>query len=354
VARGLLTAALPVGAALALNEAYFRADALIISLSRPYAELGSYALAWRASELVAVLPGVLLVSVFPLLSRYMATADARLRGALQTAFDVLCVVALGIAVGGAVLAGELARALGGDAFANAEGPLRVLLCAAALGCVNGLLGNALIARGLQVAALWLNAGALTANVALNVALVPSQGVMAAAWVAVACEAGLLGGTRGSCRAASASCPGRRASPARSGPRRSWPPPCGRCATRPSRSRCRSVPRSTSVWPSPRGRSMSGRCAPARSGSLAAVPAEPRVLVVSAEPAGSGWPARRSAPSSWRRRWRAAGAGSPSRLRATPGWAAWTGWTRGSRTTTGSSPAPRPPTSSWPRPSRHGC
>lgn len=194
VARGLLVAAAPVGAALALNEAYFRADALIISLSRPYEELGHYGLAWRVSELVAVFPGVLLISVFPLLSRYLAEGDPRLRPALQAAFDVLCLLGLGLAVGGAVVAGELARTLGGEAFADAAAPLRILLCAAALGCVNGLLGNALIARGLQLAALWLNVGALTFNVVANVVLVPSQGILAAAWTAVACELGLLAGT----------------------------------------------------------------------------------------------------------------------------------------------------------------
>ena len=61
-------AALPLGAALALNEAYFRADALIISLSRPFEELGLYTLAWRVSELTATLPAAFLVSVFPPLS----------------------------------------------------------------------------------------------------------------------------------------------------------------------------------------------------------------------------------------------------------------------------------------------
>jgi O-antigen/teichoic acid export membrane protein len=194
VARGLLVAALPVGAAMALNEAYFRADALIISLSRPYAELGQYALAWRVSELVAVVPGVLLLSVFPVLSRYLSEGDERLRGALQAAFDALCLFGLGLAVGGAVVAGELAASLGGAEFAEAAAPLRILLCAAALGCVNGLLGNALIARGLQLTALWLNVAALAVNVAANALLVPSQGILAAAWVAVACEVGLLAST----------------------------------------------------------------------------------------------------------------------------------------------------------------
>ena len=186
-ARRLLTASLPLGLALALNEVYFRADALIISLSRPFAELGLYALAWRIGEVVATIPAVFLLSVFPVLARYAATRDRRLGPALQVAGDVAIVTGLGIAAGGAVVAGELARLLGGEAFAAAATPLRVLLAASALGFLNGVFGHALIAAGRQAATLWLNVAALTLNVSLNIVLVPSQGIQAAAWVALGCE-----------------------------------------------------------------------------------------------------------------------------------------------------------------------
>lgn len=189
--RRLISAALPLGLALALNEVYFRADALIISLSRPFAELGLYALAWRIGEVVATVPAVFLLSVFPILARYAATRDRRLGPALQVAGDVALVAGVGIAVGGAVVAGELARLLGGDGFAAAAAPLRVLLAASALGFLNGVFGHALIAAGRQAVTLWLNVVALGLNVGLNVALVPSQGIQAAAWVALGCEGLIL-------------------------------------------------------------------------------------------------------------------------------------------------------------------
>ena len=192
--RRLMVAALPLGAALALNEAYFRADALIISLSRPFEELGLYALAWRVGELTATLPAAFLVSVFPLLARYVATADARMPAALRTAGDVLIHAGAAIAVGGAIVAPELARALGGEEFSGAATPLRILLAAAAIGFVNGLYGHALIARDRQLAALWLNVLALALNVGLNVALVPPYGIEAAAWTALGCELVLLAGS----------------------------------------------------------------------------------------------------------------------------------------------------------------
>jgi O-antigen/teichoic acid export membrane protein len=193
-ARVLLRAALPLGAALALNEAYFRADALIISLSRPFEELGVYALAWRVSELTATFPAVFLISVFPVLARYLATADPRTRDALRAAGDVFVLAGVAIAAGGAAVAGELVRTLGGDGFAGAASPLRILLAAAAIGFVNGLYGHALIARDRQLAALWLNVVALTLNVTLNIVLIPAYGILAAAWTALGCELVILLGS----------------------------------------------------------------------------------------------------------------------------------------------------------------
>lgn len=189
--RLLLAAALPVGLALALNEAYGRADALVISLSRSAAELGLYSLSWRLLELSAVLPAVLLFAVFPLVSRYVAEGDGRLRGTLQAAGDVLALAGIGLATGGALVADELAVALGGEAFAGAAGPMRVLLVAAALGFVSGLYGHALIAKARTYATLWLNVVALALNVGLNLALVPRYGILAAAWVAVVSEVVIL-------------------------------------------------------------------------------------------------------------------------------------------------------------------
>jgi O-antigen/teichoic acid export membrane protein len=192
--RRLLVAAAPLGVALALNEAYFRADALIISLSRPFEELGLYALAWRVGELTATLPAAFLVSVFPLLARYVAAEDARMGAALRTGGDVLIYAGAAIAAGGALVAPELARALGGDGFEGAATPLRILLAAAAIGNLCGLYGHALIARDRQLAALWLNVLALVLNVGLNIALVPPYGIEAAAWTALGCELVLLAGS----------------------------------------------------------------------------------------------------------------------------------------------------------------
>jgi O-antigen/teichoic acid export membrane protein len=107
----------------------------------------------------------------------------------------VCVV-LGapLVAAGLVLAPQIIELAGGEDFADAAEPLRILLAAGALAWVNGVFGFALIARDRQASALWLNLAALTFNVALNFLLIPRYGIVVAAIVTVASELLILIGS----------------------------------------------------------------------------------------------------------------------------------------------------------------
>jgi O-antigen/teichoic acid export membrane protein len=192
--RMLIVAALPLGIALTLNEIYFRADTLIISIYKSDRQVGFYALAWRVYELVALFPAVIMTSVFPLLSRYVEESEERARRLLQAANDVFWAVGLPLAAGGIVLAPGIVELAGGSGFDASAEPLRLLLPAGALAYVNGLFGYALIAKNRQRDALWLNVVGLVLNLSLNFILVPPYGIIAAAAVTLGCEIVILGGS----------------------------------------------------------------------------------------------------------------------------------------------------------------
>lgn len=185
--RSLLRAALPVGAALAVTEVYFRADTLIVSLFEDYEEVGWYALSYRIVELLGMLPAIVMTSVFPLLSRYLRENRDLARRTLDATADLFVALGVPLAAGGLVVAPQLVRLIGGDDFEGAADTLRILLFAGALAFVSGLFGMALIAGDRQRSALRLALAALALNVPLNFALVPSLGIDAAASVAVASE-----------------------------------------------------------------------------------------------------------------------------------------------------------------------
>jgi O-antigen/teichoic acid export membrane protein len=191
--RELLVAGIPIGVTLAVNEVYFRADTFILSIFQPFAEVGHYTLAFRIFELLALFPAIVMTSVFPLLSRFIATRRASAARVIDAAADLFLAVGVPLGAAALVLAPELVRLVAGDGFADAATPLRLLLCGSAPAWVSGLLGYALIAGGRQRLVLRLSLLALTVNLALNLALVPAYGADAAAAVALGSELLLVAG-----------------------------------------------------------------------------------------------------------------------------------------------------------------
>lgn len=191
--RELALAAIPLGLTLAVAEIYFRADTFILALSRPAGDVGHYSLAYRLYELLALLPAMVLASVYPILSRQLAADREAAAQTLRATARAFFTLGVPLAAGGLVIAPELARLAGGDEFAAAADPLRLLLCAASFAYVSGLFGYALIAGGHERATLWLSVVALVVNVGLNVALAPAHGPTAAAAIALGTDALLLVG-----------------------------------------------------------------------------------------------------------------------------------------------------------------
>ena len=192
--RGLLSAALPLGLALAINALYFRADTLIISLYEPYGQVGLYTLAYRMLELALVVGTVFLNTTFPLLSDAVANDEPRALRTIQLSTDLFVIMGVPLVAGGLLLAPEIVELAAGEEFVGAAEPLRILLVAGALAWVNGVFGFALIAKERQASALWLNGTALAFNLGLNFLLIPRYGIVVAAIVTVASEILILAGS----------------------------------------------------------------------------------------------------------------------------------------------------------------
>jgi len=191
--RRLLVAALPIGAALAVSEVFFRLDTLLVSAFRSYHEVGLYSLSYRMVELIAILPAIVMTSVFPLLSRYLEESRERAARTIDAAGDLFVAVGVPIAAGGLIVAPDVVRAIGGDDFAGAADALRLLLFAVALAFVSGLFGHSLIAGVRQGSALRLGLVALGFNLVANLVAIPAWGIEGAAAIAVASEVLLVAG-----------------------------------------------------------------------------------------------------------------------------------------------------------------
>jgi O-antigen/teichoic acid export membrane protein len=185
--RRLLRDAAPLGVVMILGLASYRLDALVLALLQDSYAVGIYGLAYRFMEAALPIGTVITFAIFPLLVRDEPDHERR---SLQIAraVDLLLVAAVAIAVGTIVLAPDLVRALGGDAYAPSVVPLRILVLSVPFTFVGMILSWTLIARGLQHRLIPIVAVSLTINLALNLALVPTYSYKASAAVTLATEA----------------------------------------------------------------------------------------------------------------------------------------------------------------------
>lgn len=166
----LLRSALPQGVILAITAVYFRIDTIILSLLGTDRDVAFYGLSYRVLEFLLIVPILAMTTLFPEFARAPAHSDrllmlvqGALSGTLLVAVPMVCVL-----VG---FAPEIVRLAGGADFAAAADVLRLLVVAVAFSYPATVFFNALVAMGRQGVLIRPLIGVLTANVALNVALI---------------------------------------------------------------------------------------------------------------------------------------------------------------------------------------
>jgi O-antigen/teichoic acid export membrane protein len=190
-ARTVVGEGLPFTAVTLLNTATSYADAIIIRLLLGLTETGQYGAAYRLFVVLQFLPAIYLDSVLRTISHLAHEAASAFRDFVERSAAGLFVIALPLAAGGVVLAEPIVDLVFGDAYADAVPVFRVLLVSLPLSFPAWLLLPAIVVGKHTGAAGWILAGALGANIAANVVLVPIAGIEASAWITVATDAAIV-------------------------------------------------------------------------------------------------------------------------------------------------------------------
>jgi O-antigen/teichoic acid export membrane protein/GT2 family glycosyltransferase len=185
--RALVRSSIVIGLAIGLGQVFFKVDGVILALVRPAEEVGFYGAAYKFLELSDLLVAAIALSVFPMLTHYVATGSERFRPLVQRTFDILLAVATAVTLVFLLFAEQLVVLSSGREFESGASALRLLAPYPMLFFVNSLLWRVLIAAGHDRVLLKIAASVLTLNIALNVALLPPYGFRAAALTAVASE-----------------------------------------------------------------------------------------------------------------------------------------------------------------------
>jgi O-antigen/teichoic acid export membrane protein len=194
-AADLLRESLAMMGFLLVAVAYWRIDGVILSLLSAHSEVGVYGLAGTIASTAAVVSMLFLKSTLSTATELFSRDVAAFAGFLRRCVEMMCFVAVPVAVVGAVLAGPLMGLLGDKAFVSRGTPtLALLFIAAAVQFVTATHGQGMIACHQQRFLLQASFAGLVLNVALNLALDGRFGAVGAAGALVCAEVlGLMTG-----------------------------------------------------------------------------------------------------------------------------------------------------------------
>jgi len=187
--------AVPLGLASLLATVYYAMDTLILARLHSAADVGQYGAAYRVVDGSLVVPGMALVILGPVLARSAVDSIAVLEHRSRVALHLMSLLAVPVAIGGALTAWRVVPALPG--FARYEGAgvaLALLAPAIAAIFLATLVQTVLVSGHEQRALVRVAAGALGLNLALNLALIAPFSFVGAAVATSLTEVAVLGGS----------------------------------------------------------------------------------------------------------------------------------------------------------------
>jgi O-antigen/teichoic acid export membrane protein len=187
---------LPFALTFVLTILYFRIDQPLVYALRAHEEAGWYGAAYKPFEALLFIPMTLLSIVFPVLSIYHRERPGELLEAVSRFFKALLLIGWPMSVGIFMLAHPLNHALFGTSYDRSEPALRILALSLGFAFVNNAFIGALSASDHQASFTWAAGWSLVANLALNLALIPTFGYIGASWATVMTEIvlGIVGWT----------------------------------------------------------------------------------------------------------------------------------------------------------------
>ena len=190
--RELLSLSWPLMLNHLLATVFFRVDILLLQAMKGAEVVGFYGAAYKYIDGLGVIPAYFTLAIFPLMSRYAASARDSLMRTYVGSLRLLLLVSIPVAVGTPFVARQLILLLGGGQYLpHSMIALQLLIGFFPLSCINSVTQYVLIAINQQrflTKAFLIGVGF---NVVANLLLIPRYSYQAAAVVTILSELALL-------------------------------------------------------------------------------------------------------------------------------------------------------------------
>ncbi len=187
--RGLVHEALPITYLLVVGVTYFVIDGILLSKLADEADVAAYNFAYRTVGAATIVGASISTVLASRLAAVAAESPERFSRAVSRALTFVALFAAPFAAFMTPIAPDVIRFLGQeDLVAISTIPMRLLAVAIAIGMLSAVLSTAVIACYRQGVLTRLNTVTLSANIVLNVILIPRFQATGAATALVATEA----------------------------------------------------------------------------------------------------------------------------------------------------------------------
>jgi O-antigen/teichoic acid export membrane protein len=179
VVRDWLRESVPLGIGDAIRRLTMQLDTLLLAAFRPAAVVGLFSVAYRPLQPLQLLPRAIVSVTFPMMSRVAHSDRAALSRAFARTTNLLWVASLPISLLTMAYAAPLVLSTAGPDFAEAIGPLRLLIWVAPLVFVNAQLRFAFTALDAQQRYWRMTCWMLGVKTAVELLLIPLWGLYGA-------------------------------------------------------------------------------------------------------------------------------------------------------------------------------
>jgi O-antigen/teichoic acid export membrane protein len=190
--RSMLAQSFPFAAVAVLAVVRYNFDVILIGLVLGETQTGLYSAPYRILAFLISMVAAYFTALLPTLARCYVSDPARGQRLVNRSVQLVALAVLPTAVGGTILATEIVTLLFGPAYESGAEVFRVLIWVLVPLCLAGGYRNLFRAYNRQSLEMRAVAFSAAANIALNLVLVPSVGLLGAATATLAGEVVLLG------------------------------------------------------------------------------------------------------------------------------------------------------------------
>ncbi|MGP8321446.1 MAG: flippase [Methanosarcinaceae archaeon] len=183
--------ALPFGLIGILGIIHFRIDIVMLSMMEGDAVVGWYSAAYRLTEPLAFIPAMLMISLYPVMSRFFISSENALKTSYEKSVKYLFCLGLPIAVGTTLLSDKIILLLYGEPFLNSIIAIQILVWATLFRFLNYPLGTVLVSINKERLSLFTGSVCVFMNITLNLLLIPKFSYVGASIATVVTEATLF-------------------------------------------------------------------------------------------------------------------------------------------------------------------